>query len=135
MNIYVENRQKRFNSYLFFDLNKHYIMVNTVVTFGNNRIPSATSFPVVIDKTNQSSLQRRIYLIIGILILIIILIPNILLIEKDPDDFAFHLLFIVHASSLRFSSFSLFLSQVFYYYFSFQRRSIDVGLFVFKSVN
>ena len=81
-------------------------MVNTVVTFGNNRISSAPSFPVIIEQTNKSSLQRRIYLITGILILIIILIPNILLIENDPDDFAFHLLFIVHASLLRFSSFS-----------------------------
>jgi hypothetical protein len=74
-------------------------MVNTVVTFENNRIPSVTPFPVVIEKNNRSSLQRRIYLIIGILILTIILIPNILSIEKDYDDFAFHLLFIVHASS------------------------------------
>ncbi len=75
-------------------------MVNTVVTFGNNRLSSVPPLPTIIKDDNKSSLQRRLYLIIGILVLIIILIPNILSIEHDHDDFAYHILFIVHASSL-----------------------------------
>jgi hypothetical protein len=78
-------------------------MVNTVVTFGNNRLPSIPPVPMVIINENQSSLQRRIYLIIGICLLISILIPNILSISNDYDDFAYHLLFIFHASMLKFS--------------------------------
>ena len=79
-------------------------MVNTIVTFGNNRISSVTPLPLEVKTDNNSSLQRRFYLIIGILALIIILLPTILSIEKDHDDFTFHLLFIVHASSLTFYS-------------------------------
>ncbi|CAF3911913.1 unnamed protein product [Rotaria sp. Silwood2] len=72
-------------------------MVNTVVTFGNNQVSSVTPLPIMVKIDNKSFLQRRLYLIIGILVLIIILIPTILSIKKDPDDFAFHILFIVHA--------------------------------------
>ncbi|CAF0836496.1 unnamed protein product [Rotaria sordida] len=75
-------------------------MVNTIVTFGNNRVSSVTPLPIVVKIDKKSSLQRQIYLIIGILVLIIIVIPTILSIEKDPDDFSFHILFIVHASFL-----------------------------------
>jgi hypothetical protein len=82
-------------------------MVNTVVRFENNRL---SPVPVVIKNANQSSFQRRLYLIIGIILLIIILIPNILSIQNDYDDFAYHLLFIFHASTLRFSSKFVFLS-------------------------
>ncbi|CAF5131841.1 unnamed protein product, partial [Rotaria magnacalcarata] len=75
------------------------IMVNTIVTFGNNQVSSSTPFPIIVKTDNKSILQRRLYLIIGISTLIIILIPTILSIEKDQDDFTFHTLFIVHASS------------------------------------
>jgi hypothetical protein len=75
-------------------------MVNTIVTFGNNRLSSVPPLPIMIKNDNKSSLQRRLYLIIGILVLIIILLPNILSIKDDHDDFAYHILFIVHASSL-----------------------------------
>ncbi|CAF2938918.1 unnamed protein product [Rotaria sp. Silwood2] len=75
-------------------------MVNTVVTFGNNQVSSVTPLPIMVKIDNKSFLQRRLYLIIGILVLIIILIPTILSIKKDPDDFAFHILFIVHAGFL-----------------------------------
>ncbi|CAF0913592.1 unnamed protein product [Rotaria sp. Silwood1] len=73
-------------------------MVNTVVTFGNNRVSSDAPLPIIVKTDHKSSLQRRLYLIIGILILIIILIPTILSIGKDPNDFAFHILFIVHTN-------------------------------------
>jgi hypothetical protein len=76
-------------------------MVNTVVTFGNNRMSSVTPLPVL---NKADNFQRRLYLIIGILGLIIILVPTILSIGKDHDDFIFHLLFIVHTSSLIFYS-------------------------------
>ncbi|CAF3440759.1 unnamed protein product [Rotaria socialis] len=75
-------------------------MVNTIVTFGNNQVSSSTPFPIIVKTDNKSILQRRLYLIIGISTLIIILIPTILSIEKDQDDFTFHTLFIVHASFL-----------------------------------
>jgi len=78
-------------------------MVNTVVTFGNNRLSSVPPLPIVIKDDNKSYLQRRLYLIFGILILMIILLPNILSIKNDHDDFAYHLLFIVHASSFIYS--------------------------------
>jgi hypothetical protein len=77
-------------------------MVNTVVTFGNNRFPSIPPVPIVIENDYQSTLQRRIYLIIGIVLLISIIIPNILAISNDYDDFAYHLLFIFHASTFEF---------------------------------
>ncbi|CAF5143939.1 unnamed protein product, partial [Rotaria magnacalcarata] len=73
-------------------------MVNTIVTFGNNQVSSSTPFPIIVKTDNKSILQRRLYLIIGISTLIIILIPTILSIEKDQDDFTFHTLFIVHAN-------------------------------------
>jgi hypothetical protein len=74
-------------------------MVNTIVTFGNNRLSSIPPLPIMIKNNDKSSLQRRLYLILGVLILIIILLPNMLSIGKDHDDFAYHLLFIFHASS------------------------------------
>lgn len=82
-------------------------MVNTVVTFENSSVSPGTSIPFTIKTNDRSILQRRLYLIIGIVVLITILIPTILSIETDHEDFPFHTLFIVHTSSLLyFVSFS-----------------------------
>ncbi|UJR30484.1 hypothetical protein I4U23_018017 [Adineta vaga] len=75
-------------------------MVNTIVTFGNNRLSSVTSNSVVMKSNNSLSFQRQIYLILGIIILSTILLPNIFAIKTDHDDFTFHLLFIVHSCFL-----------------------------------
>lgn len=76
-------------------------MVNTVVTFGNNRLSSIPPTPIIIKNDKKIiSFEEKFYLIFGILILSIILIPNILVIKNDHDDFTYHLLFIIHASSL-----------------------------------
>lgn len=90
--VYKESRKKKLRFHIYLN-----IMVNTIVTFGNNRLSST---PVVI-KTDGTifSLQRKIYLITGVFLLSIIVIPNILSIANNQDDFAYHLLFIVHASS------------------------------------
>ena len=79
-------------------------MVHTVVRFENNQLPSNSPMPVVINDENRSAFQRRVYFIVGIVLLIGILVPNILAIPNDYDDFAYHILFIFHASTFRFSS-------------------------------
>ena len=83
-------------------------MVNTVVTFESDRISSSMTPPLAkaISTDAHAVWSRRLYLAFGILLLIVILIPTGLSIGKDRDDFAYHLLFIVHSSSYCYSSIS-----------------------------
>lgn len=74
-------------------------MVNTVVTFGNNQSSSVATMPVVIDADiDSSSRGRRLYLIVGLFLVMIILFPTIVSMKQDRQDFAYHLLLIVHCS-------------------------------------
>ncbi|CAF0893613.1 unnamed protein product [Adineta ricciae] len=75
-------------------------MVNTTVTFENNRLSSMMPQSVVVNSERSLPIQRQIYLILAIILLSIILLPNIFAIRTDHDDFTFHLLFIVHSSFL-----------------------------------
>lgn len=72
-------------------------MVNTVVRFEDNRLSSLAPLPVSIETNTRSVFQRRIYLTVGVLILIVIVLPNVFDIYHKKEDFAYHLLFIFHA--------------------------------------
>lgn len=74
-------------------------MVNTVVTFGDNRLSSILPLPVINETNDRSVVQRRIYLIFAVFISIVIVLPNIFEIYHEKNDFAYHLLFIFHTSS------------------------------------
>ena len=92
--------------YLFLFVNRSYfqrkIMVNTIVTFGNNpirsRSPNLSNSIAQNDsiQSNSSSRFRWFYLLFTLLSILIVFLPTIFLIKRDPNDFIYHLLFIVH---------------------------------------
>ena len=73
--------------------------VSTVVRFKDNRLSSITPLPLTTEINDRSVFQRRIYLVLGVCILISLVLPNIFDIYHAKEDFAYHLLFIFHASS------------------------------------
>lgn len=79
--------------------------VSTIVRFKDNRRSSMTPLPVMTEINDRSVLQRRIYLVLNAFIVIVIVLPNIFDIFLEKEDFAYHLLFMFHASSFFFDLF------------------------------
>jgi hypothetical protein len=75
-------------------------MVNTVVTFGNTRTSSGMLSTHIVDmSTDRSYVWRGFYALIGFILVLIVIIPTVISIRNDRDDFIYHLLLIVHSSS------------------------------------